>query len=99
MLFEVHARGINLEGSSLHELIDQAFSSVVQPYRRAVVKLSVVVECHNSEAPPTHECRAAVDLFGRPSVQVDARALDAEDVIHEAAKKLLASLATIFERK
>jgi ribosome-associated translation inhibitor RaiA len=98
MLFEVHARGINLEGSNYSEVIEQAFDSTIQPYRRAIIKLSVVIERQSGEATPTYECRAAVDLFGRPSIQVEAQDADLEVVIDQTARKLLTSLAAIFEK-
>jgi hypothetical protein len=98
MLFEVHARGINLEGSNYPEVIEQAFDSIVQPYRRALIKLSVVIELQSSEGTRKHECRAAVDLFGRPSIQVESQAVDLDVVIDQTARKLLASLAAIFEK-
>ena len=93
MLFEMHGHGINLSESHWQDAVRTAFAPIDLKFSRTVIRMSVSVATLPSDnGAAMVRCRAGADLFGSPSVHVEADDAQTEPAIQHAATLMLEAL-------
>jgi hypothetical protein len=93
MLFEMHGHGINLSESYWQDAVHAAFAPIELKFSRTVIRMSVsVATLPSGNGSPMARCRVGADLFGSPSVHVEADDAQTEHAIQHAAAQMLEAL-------
>jgi hypothetical protein len=94
MLFEMHGHGIDLNESHWQDAVRDAFAPIDLKFSRTVIRMSVsVAALPSSNGATMVRCRAGADLFGSPSVHVEADDAQIEQAIQQAAAQMLEALS------